>query len=206
MSHRVATTLSALALAVSILGVTPFGNAAFRALPVAKRALNAGAVNGIRASKTPKPNQLLALDAHAALPAGVLVGPKGPPGAQGDRGPKGDAGAGPKGDAGDTGPAGDAGDTGAVGATGPSGFSNWEEVAAIQADDGTAIKGQAVVCPTGKRVVSGGYVLTGAAKSSVIANSNYALNETAWIAEARRYSASGVWGMQIYAVCVKVTP
>ncbi len=206
MSNRVATTLAALALAVSILGVTPFGNAALRALPLAKRALNADKVNGIDASKTPKKNRLLALDARGGLPAGVLVGPKGPTGAQGDGGPKGDAGTGPKGDAGDTGPAGDPGDAGAAGATGPSGFSDWEEAAAIIATDGTAIKGQAVTCPSGKRVVGGGYVLTGAAKSSVIANSNYALNETAWIVEGRRYSASGSWGIQIYAVCVKVTP
>jgi hypothetical protein len=117
----------------------------------------------------------------------------------------GDAGTGPKGDAGDTGPAGDPGATGAAGATGPSGFSEWEKVTAIIATDDTAIKSQVATCPSGKRVVSGGYVLTGPAKSSVIANSNYATTETAWIVEARRYSASGAWGMQVHAVCVKVS-
>ncbi len=68
MSRRFATALSALALAVSILGATPFGNAALSVLPVAKRALNTDKVNGIDASKTPKKNRLLALDSRAALP------------------------------------------------------------------------------------------------------------------------------------------
>lgn len=72
-----------------------------------KQKVNATTVNGLRASKRPKPNRLLALDKHGKLPASVLPAPlAGPQGAQGPKGDKGDAGA--------TGAAGAKGDTGAV--------------------------------------------------------------------------------------------
>ena len=105
-----------------------------------KKKVNAATVNGLKASKTPKPNTLLALDRHGRLPLSVLpvgVGPAGPAGAagaKGDAGPAGVAGAaGAKGDRGDTGAKGDTGATGATGAKGetgtidPSGFYGKDE-------------------------------------------------------------------------------
>ncbi len=65
----------------------------------AKRADNATRVGGLRASRTPKAGQLLALDRNRKLPASVLpvlpAGPQGPQGARGEVGPQG-----PKGDTG----------------------------------------------------------------------------------------------------------
>ncbi|MFL5846286.1 MAG: hypothetical protein ACJ762_16490 [Solirubrobacteraceae bacterium] len=74
-------------------------------VPFAKKAGDASRVSGISASRKPKPNRLLALDAKGKFPASVLpaaaAGAKGETGATGPAGP-----AGPKGDTGATGPAG----------------------------------------------------------------------------------------------------
>jgi hypothetical protein len=52
-------------------------------------AANAGAVNGIHASRTPTPNTLLPLDANGKLPSSVgavgPAGPQGPPGISGEQ-------------------------------------------------------------------------------------------------------------------------
>ena len=105
---RTARTIAALAgaaLALAVLTASPAGGAARRS--IAAFAKNAGAVNGIKASRTPKPGRLVPLGKNAKLPASVVPtirgerGPSGPTGAQGPQGP-----AGPQGAAGATGPAG----------------------------------------------------------------------------------------------------
>src|SRR5919204_7000703 len=56
----------------------------------AKTADNAGAVNGIQASRTPTPNMLLPLDGNGKLPSSIgAVGPQGSPGKAGLTGPVG---------------------------------------------------------------------------------------------------------------------
>jgi hypothetical protein len=109
MRERLPLILSATALAVALFGATPLGSAA-RGLvqvipPFAKKAgyaKDAGAVDGLHASKTARPGYLVALGANGKFPASVgVAGPPGPQGSKGDRGP-----AGPKGDRGATGPAG----------------------------------------------------------------------------------------------------
>jgi hypothetical protein len=87
MGSKLAVVLSATALVVSLLGSTSAGRAALDAVvPVrlAKRAYladtakNALKVDNIKASRTPTPGMLLALDAAGKLPASVgAVGPKG---------------------------------------------------------------------------------------------------------------------------------
>jgi hypothetical protein len=64
-----------------------------------KKAINATAVNGLRASKKPKPGQLVALDKNGKFPASVFptgalqqLLTAGPQGAPGPAGPKGDTG------------------------------------------------------------------------------------------------------------------
>ncbi len=108
------TLLVALALLLAALTVSPVGQAARRT--VASFAHNAGAVNGIKASRTPKPGRLVPLGRNAKLPAAVLPlrrGERGEPGRPGPAGPQGPAGtqgpAGPQGPAGSQGPAGTAG-------------------------------------------------------------------------------------------------
>jgi len=89
--QRLPLILSATALAVALLGSTPLGkaagSAAAKVVPLAKRsgyAGNAGAVGGIKASRTPTPERLLPLGRNGRFPASVL-----PPGARGEPGPPG---------------------------------------------------------------------------------------------------------------------
>jgi hypothetical protein len=98
-------------LAVALVAWSPLGKAAGRT--VATFAKNAGAVNGIKASRRPVPGRLVPLGRNGKLPPSVVPaargargadGPQGPPGPEGARGP-----AGPAGEAGPAGPAGPAG-------------------------------------------------------------------------------------------------
>ena len=131
MKNRLPIALSVAALAVAVLGVTSVGEAASNAVRAAF-AKNADAVDGISASRTPKPNHLLALGRNGQFPLRVIprdiqvaidnVGPQGPRGPQGPAGPRGADGApGPTGPPGATGPAGPAGLAGPAGERGPAG-------------------------------------------------------------------------------------
>jgi hypothetical protein len=93
MNRKLPIVLSAAALVVAVLGSTPLGHAAGGLVKTAVFAKNAGKVNGIKASRTPKAGQLVALGANAKLPSSVVpAGIAGAPGPQGPAGPKGPAG------------------------------------------------------------------------------------------------------------------
>jgi hypothetical protein len=112
------TPLLVLAVVVlAVLSLSPAGEAARRT--VAAFAKNAGAVNGIKASRTPRPGRLVPLGRNAKLPASVLPLRRGERGAPGPPGPAGPAG--PAGSAGPVGPAGAQGPAGSQGAVGPQG-------------------------------------------------------------------------------------
>ena len=101
----------ALCLTLAALSLSPAGEAARRT--VKSFAQNAGAVNGIKASRSPKPGRLVPLGRNAKLPASVIP-LRGLRGATGRQGP-----AGPAGAAGPVGPAGPPGVAGPAGAPGP---------------------------------------------------------------------------------------
>jgi hypothetical protein len=109
-------------LVLALLAWSPLGQAAGRT--VASFAKNAGAVNGIKASRKPTAGRLLPLGKNGKFPAAVVPvarGARGADGAPGAPGPEGPVGpAGPPGPAGDAGPVGPAGPVGAVGPPGPS--------------------------------------------------------------------------------------
>ena len=90
------------------------------ALDVVPFARNAGEVDGLSASSTPKKNQLLALSKSRKLPRSVLPsGLTGPPGPAGERGPQGEHGPeGPVGLPGGQGPPGPPGDKCETGTSG----------------------------------------------------------------------------------------
>lgn len=104
----ISIVLAGAALAAAALATTPAGGAAGRS--IAAFAVNAGAVNGIKASRTPKAGRLVPLGRNAKLPSSVvpvrrgargLTGPQGQPGPQGPSGPPGPRGqTGPPGAAG----------------------------------------------------------------------------------------------------------
>jgi hypothetical protein len=82
-------------LAVLIaLGAPGYAAQSVRSVFFAAQAGNAKKVDGLRASKRPHPNQLLALNSHAKFPASVgLAGPRGLQGLPGPQGDRGNAGA-----------------------------------------------------------------------------------------------------------------
>jgi hypothetical protein len=100
---RTIVALGGALVVLAALAAGPAGGAARR--QIAAFAANAGAVNGIKASRTPKPGRLVPLGRNAKLPASVVPsargargatgaqGPAGPPGAAGPRGPAGPPGA-----------------------------------------------------------------------------------------------------------------
>jgi hypothetical protein len=105
---RTFVVLAGVVLPLAALAASPAGGAARRS--IVAFASNAGAVNGIKASRTPKPGRLVPLGRNAKLPRSVVPtirGPRGASGAPGPAGPQGAAGPqGPRGPQGPTGPAG----------------------------------------------------------------------------------------------------
>lgn len=92
-TDRLALPVALVALLIAATGVTPAD--AVRAVKRAAFATNAGAVNGIKASRTPRAGQLLPLGADGRFGADVLppaVGARGPRGVEGPVGPRGPSG------------------------------------------------------------------------------------------------------------------
>ncbi len=202
--------LSLAALAIAILGATPLGHAALtKVVPLAKYAKNAGAVNGIKASRKPKAGQLVPLGADGKYPAAVGAGPAGAAGEKGDTGPKGDPGdPGPKGDKGATGPKGDKGDTGATGNTGPSALGG-TTVVVTQSDTFSASASHLKVtaCPVGQTSVGGGYQFAtndGTTEISLVNSVRTAIGD-GWYAAGERFAGSGSWQILTTAICLPVT-
>jgi hypothetical protein len=150
---RLPLVLSATALVVALFGATPLGHAVVSAVPplathakTADYARNAGAVNGIKASKRPRTGWLVPLGKGGKFPASVGVA--GPAGAQGPAGPAGPAG--PKGDAGAKGV------SGPSGPGGPPGISGYQIIDAVSNYDTVTIKSALASCPAGKKLIGGG--------------------------------------------------
>jgi Collagen triple helix repeat (20 copies) len=122
--NRLTTGMSAAALAVALLGVTPIGEAAVSTVRSALFAQNAGKVNGIQASRRPTPGRLVPLNARGKFPAGVVPTVRGERGATGPRG--------------ETGPPGAAGATGAAGPQGPVGPQGPQGLQGPKGDPGEA--------------------------------------------------------------------
>jgi Collagen triple helix repeat (20 copies) len=159
---RLPIVLSTAALLMAVFGATPVGQAVGSKVPLfakragfADRAGNAVTLNGITASKLPRPGMLLPLGADGKFPASVgLAGPSGPQGEKGDRGATGPAG--PKGPPGPPGGTGPTGATGPAGPRGPSGIGGWQYLTAgmrIQPDKWAR---WGVDCPSGKKALGGG--------------------------------------------------
>jgi hypothetical protein len=100
-----AAMVVALVALLVALGAPSYAAQAIQSVLFANRAGNANKVDGIKASRKPHANQLLALDSHGKFPFSVgAIGPRGPQGLAGLTGPMGP-----------TGPQGDPGANGAPG-------------------------------------------------------------------------------------------
>ena len=144
---RLAAAAAGAALLAALVVAGPVGADAGGWVKRALYAKEAGKVDGLSASRTPMPGQLLALGENGKFPAGVI-----PPGQQGPAGPMGPAGAagraGAQGEAGAQGPAGPQGPQGEPGA---AASKRWAVVAA----DGTLIRGSGVAAVA--RTAAGSY-------------------------------------------------
>ena len=195
MKHRLPLILSATALLVALLGSTPLGEAARNAIPPFARkanfATNAGAVNGIKASRFARAGYLVALRSNGKFPVSVgQVGPQGP--------------AGPAGPAGSAGPAGPAGAAGAAGAAGVSGY---EVVTLDGSSSSSSSKGETISCPSSKKVLGGGGGIVNAASHPGVALdlTGPVSGNTGWVAQAHEVNSDATnWVIRIWAVCANV--
>jgi hypothetical protein len=187
--RRLPIVLSATALAVSVLGsasvavgssVSPFAVHAKRA----EFATNAGAVNGIKASKTPRAGYLLPLGRNGKFPASVgLAGPQGP-----------------KGDKGDTGPKGPAGPAGAPGAPGQPGIAGWGYYIKEQDVTAKATLEWQVDCPGGQKPLGGG-VSSGTPAATTVAESAPVLDAINGWAAAVYNSGTSTIAAYAWVIC-----
>jgi Collagen triple helix repeat (20 copies) len=210
MNQRLPIALAATALAVVLFGSTPLGHAVASAVPAfAKKsgyATNAGALNGIKASRRPRAGQLVPLGRDGKFPASVAVGgPAGPQGPKGDKGDKGEPGArGPVGPKGDPGPRGLAGPAGPQGLPGPRGISGWTFVTA-QRDiprDGTAT--WSANCPAGKKALGGGVASVPVNYGTRIIQSAPAGQATGWLVTVQ-HDRSGTVSYFAWVICASVS-
>jgi hypothetical protein len=202
---RLPLVLSTTALIVAVFGSTPVGHAVASAIPpfaksagYAKQAGNASALNGIRASKQPRPGTLLPLGADGRFPAAVgAVGPVGPKGEQGDKGETGAAG--PKGSTGPAGPA------GARGPAGPSGVIGWSYHTKGASLSGESFKTVNVDCPTGKKALGGGVAVTsGLWAMRLIQSAPSGGAATGWLATVANDASNFTTSFYVWVLCATV--
>ena len=131
-------------------------------------------------------------------------GPQGPAGPQGLPGPQGATGAtGPQGPAGPQGPTGPQGPQGLQGIQGPPGLSAQQVTSSALSPVNFLANEQKtfdIACPTGKRVLGGGYEMV--ANDTVVPISSHPSSQTAWRVVVR--NSQGVGSsvqFRIYAVC-----
>jgi hypothetical protein len=106
---------------------------------------------------------------------------------------------GPQGDRGPTGPAGPAGPAGAQGPPGPSTLSTLSPAfgsVTIAADD---FDGGTVVCPSGKRVVSGGFFVDGNDVEVFLSEAND--DRTGWVVAADNLGSANPADLEVVAYC-----
>jgi hypothetical protein len=154
-TSRLVIAVAAVALALPLIG-SPVGDAvgAKKAKERTSYARNAGAVNGIKASREPRAGALVPLGEDGRFPPSVGVA--GPKGDKGDRGLQGQMG--PRGA---TGPAGPAGPSGPVGPVGPRGISGYEYQTAGHSIGPEDYETWKVDCTGGRRALGGGVSMSG---------------------------------------------
>jgi hypothetical protein len=210
---RLPTILSGAALVIAAFGSTPVGHAVSSAVTtpfaakarVADYATNAGAVNGIRASKAPRAGHLVPLAQNGKFPASVApAGPAGPQGPKGDQGVQGPAGA--RGATGAAGAPGAPGAPGPAGAPGPSGISGWGYVINSRLyfpGDAFPIYAD---CPAGKKPLGGGVSSSDDLGVDILetAPDTQAGQAIGWSANLFNKSKANVTGY-VWAICATVT-
>jgi hypothetical protein len=131
------------------------------------------------------------------------VGPTGPQGIQGDKGDKGDKGdQGIQGIQGVTGDKGEKGDRGLQGVQGIQGIQGIPGLSGLQRISVTANLDVAnVVCPAGKKILSGGYIAP--SNGSVLVQQSYPSADDTWTVVVKN-TGNARTSFQAWAVCATV--
>jgi hypothetical protein len=105
-------------------------------------------------------------------------------------------------------PRGAQGPAGPQGPQGPAGASGLQMISGSGASNSTSPKSQQQDCPSGKRAVGGGGVLTGSITNTFLTSSRPTDAGTGWTATGRESSAgnAGSWAVQTWVVCATVAP
>ena len=100
------------------------------------------------------------------------------------------------------------GPAGPAGPPGPPGTSALQQISDTGPSNSTASKSHQVNCPSGKRAISGGAVLSGSASNTFLWISRPSDPGTGWIAAGREAAGgnSGNWAVQTWVVCATVAP
>jgi hypothetical protein len=201
---RLPLVLSATALVVAIFGSTPLGHAVVSAVPplathakTADFAKNAGAVNGIKASKRPRVGWLVPLGKGGKFPASVgVAGPTGPQGPAGPAGPQG-----AKGDAGARGP------SGPSGPGGPPGISGYRIVNAYSPESSDSSQLAIASCPAGMKVIGAAGQLYYGGGGPVALTAIRAHTDGSGVEAVGQEMApyAGMWSVNATAYCATVT-
>src|SRR5215212_8040191 len=134
---------------------------------------------------------------------------QGSAGQQGPIGPVGPVGPiGPQGSQGEQGPQGLPGQQGIQGVQGPAGISGLETVRVFDGNRTTAILNVTADCPSGKKVLGGGYSTSGDNLNIVIA-ANAPLGDSQWSVTAVTPdypNARSGWSVYAFAICANVAP
>ena len=94
------------------------------------------------------------------------------------------------------------------GPQGQPGASGLQLISGSGASNSISPKSQQQDCPSGKRAVGGGGVLTGSITNTFLTTSRPTDPGTGWIATGRESSAgnAGSWAVQTWVVCATVAP
>jgi hypothetical protein len=211
MTRRAPLLLSAIALAVSLLGPAAIGHAAGSAARPVERAFfayRAGhsryAKDAVHATRADRAGL-----ARRAATAGSAANAVAVDGIQASRTPTPnmllplDASGKLPASIGAVGPV---GPRGAAGPAGSAGISGLQLVTADSGSNSNTVKSQSVSCPSGKKVVGGGASVNTTSSTLAITRSSPASDLSGWTAEAQETAAFvGNWRVSVYAVCATVT-
>jgi hypothetical protein len=213
MTRRAPLLLSAIALAVAVLGPAAIGHAASSAARPVERAFFAyragharyarDAVHATRADRA----RVARKAATAASAANALA----VNGIQASRTPVPnmllplDASGKLPASIGAVGPVGPVGPKGPAGPAGPAGVSGLQLVTADSGSNSNTVKSQSVSCPSGKKVLGGGASVNTTTSTLAITRSSPASDLSGWTAEAQETAVfAGNWRVTVYAVCATV--
>jgi hypothetical protein len=93
-----------------------------------------------------------------------------------------------------------------AGPQGPAGVSGYQIVRVQSATDSNSTKKMTATCPSGKKALGGGLLVSGDGKQYVASNGVYPATESSFSGEAQEVVATPQnWLIEVYAICATVS-